>query len=309
MARTKITVVGAGNVGATCAQRLAERDYADVAIVDVVEGLAAGKGLDLLESGPVESYDTHVTGSTDYGIMDGSDIVVVTAGAARKPGMSRDDLLGINQKIVGSIALEIKNRAPDSFVIVVTNPLDAMAYLVKHVTGFPANRVVGMAGLLDNARYRSFIAEKLGVSVKDVASTLLGGHGDTMVPLPRLTTVGGVPITELLPADEIEALVDRTRKGGGEIVALLGTGSAFYAPSAAAAEMVDAIALDKKRVVPCAAYLNGEYGHKDIYLGVPIILGGDGVERILECKLTDDEKAMLQKSAADVHSLIEKMAL
>jgi malate dehydrogenase len=303
MPRYKVTVVGAGNVGATTAQRLAERDYADVVLVDIVEGLPQGKGLDMQEAGPVDGFDSLVTGTNGYAETAGSDLVVITSGVARKPGMSRDDLLGTNAAIVGQVTEEIKASSPNATLIVVSNPLDAMVTLAGQVSGFPRNRVVGMAGVLDSARYRSFIATELGVSVEDVHGFVLGGHGDTMVPLPRYTTVAGVPLPQLLAEDRIDAIVDRTRNGGAEIVGLLKTGSAFYAPAASITEMVDAILLDKKRVLPCAARLEGEYGISGIFLGVPVILGAGGVERVLEIDLTDQEKAELQKSADAVREV------
>lgn len=307
MARTKIAVVGAGNVGATCAQRLAERDYADIALIDVVPGLAAGKALDILQAGPVEGYDSMVWGSHSWDLLSGSDVVVVTAGAARKPGMSRDDLLMTNMRIVSSVAKEIRDRAPEAIIVAVTNPLDAMAHLIYQVTGFSKNRVIGMAGLLDTARYRTFIAQELGVSVKEVFALLLGSHGDEMVPLPRLTTVGGVPVTELLPAARIDEIVQRTRQGGAEIVSLLGSGSAYYAPSAAVTQMVDSIVLDKKQVIPCSVLLEGEYGYDGIFLGVPVKIGADGAEQILDLELTAEEKEALDSSASEVTALIESI--
>ena len=303
MPRYKVTVVGAGNVGATTAQRLAERDYADIVLVDIVEGLPQGKGLDMQEAGPVDGFDSRVTGTNGYAETSGSDLVVITSGVARKPGMSRDDLLGTNAAIVGQVTEEIKKASPNATLVVVSNPLDAMVTLAGQVSGFPRNRVVGMAGVLDSARYRSFIATELGVSVEDVHGFVLGGHGDTMVPLPRYTTVAGVPLPQLLAKDRIDAIVDRTRNGGAEIVGLLKTGSAFYAPAASITEMVDAILLDKKRVLPCAARLEGEYGISGIFLGVPVILGAGGVERVLEIELTDEEKAELQRSADAVREV------
>lgn len=308
MQRKKITVIGGGNVGATTAQRLAERDYADIALIDVVPGLAEGKALDIRQAGSIEDYDSAVAGSHSYKVMDGSDIVVITAGAARKPGMSRDDLLLTNMRIVSSVAAEVGKRAPEAIVVVVTNPLDAMAQLVMQVTGFSRERVIGMAGLLDMARYSAFVADDLGVSTRDVSALLLGGHGDAMVPLPRLTTVGGIPLTELMDAGKIDAIVQRTRQGGAEIVELLGSGSAYYAPSAAAARMVDSIRLDKKRVIPSSVYLDGEYGMSGIFLGVPVVIGGTGAEKILEVELTADEKSQLQESAEEVRSTIATMA-
>jgi malate dehydrogenase len=303
MPRYKVTVVGAGNVGATTAQRLAERDYCDVVLVDIVEGMPQGKALDLAEAGPVYGYDTRLTGTNGYAETAGSDIVVITSGIARKPGMSRDDLLATNAGIVREVTEKIKAGSPAAILVVVSNPLDAMVTLAHHVSGFPKQRVVGMAGILDGARYRTFIALELGVSVEDVHGFVLGGHGDTMVPLPRYTSVAGVPLTQLLPAEKIEAIVQRTRDGGAEIVSLLKTGSAFYAPSAAVVEMVDAILLDKNRILPCAAYLEGEYGISGVFLGVPCVLGAEGVERVLEIDLTGDERAQLGRSGDAVREL------
>lgn len=308
MPRKKATVVGAGNVGATTAQRLYERGYIDVVLVDVVEDMPQGKALDIAESGPVLGIDAAITGSNGYDETAGSDVVVVTAGIARKPGMSRDDLLFTNMKIVGSVVSEVVSRSPDAALIVVSNPLDAMVQHAYSLAGLPKSRVVGMAGVLDTARFRTFLAQELGVSVKDVQAYVLGGHGDQMVPLTKYTTVGGVPIIDLLSAEALERIVKRTQGGGGEIVALLKTGSAFYAPSAAVAEMVDAILLDQKRLLPCAALLEGEYGIDGVYMGVPVILGAGGVERVVELDLTADEKAALDKSADAVRELVEVMA-
>ncbi len=308
MPRKKATVVGAGNVGATTAQRLYERGYIDVVLVDVVEDMPQGKALDIAESGPVLGIDAAITGSNGYDETAGSDVVVVTAGIARKPGMSRDDLLFTNMKIVGSVVGEVVSRSPDAVLIVVSNPLDAMVQHAYSLAGLPKSRVVGMAGVLDTARFRTFLAQELGVSVKDVQAYVLGGHGDQMVPLTKYTTVGGVPISDLLSAEALERIVKRTQGGGGEIVALLKTGSAFYAPSAAVAEMVDAILLDQKRLLPCAALLEGEYGIDGVYMGVPVILGAGGVERVVELDLTADEKAALDKSADAVRELVEVMA-
>lgn len=308
MARQKATVVGAGNVGATTAQRLYERGYIDVVLVDVVEDMPQGKALDIAESGPVLGIDASIVGSNGYDETAGSDVVVVTAGIARKPGMSRDDLLFTNMRIVGSVVGEVVGRSPDAALIVVSNPLDAMVQHAYSLAGLPKSRVVGMAGVLDTARFRTFLAQELGVSVKDVQAYVLGGHGDQMVPLTKYTTVGGVPISDLLSAEALERIVKRTQGGGGEIVALLKTGSAFYAPSAAVAEMVDAILLDQKRLLPCAALLEGEYGISGVYMGVPVILGAGGVERVVELDLTADEKAALDKSADAVRELVEVMA-
>lgn len=306
--RTKVTVVGAGNVGATTAQRLAERGYADVVLIDIVEGLAEGKALDMYEASPVVGVDSIISGSTDYAATAGSDIVVITSGVARKPGMSRDDLLSINMKIVDEVTRKAIAASPDAVLIVVSNPLDAMCHVAYDAAGIPANRVVGMAGILDTARYRSFVAEALKVSVEDVQAYVLGGHGDTMVPLASYTTAAGIPIGELLPQEQIDAIIQRTRDGGAEIVNLLKTGSAFYAPSAAVAQMVDSIALDKRRILPCAALLEGQYGVDGLFIGVPVILGGNGIERVLEISLTDEEQAMLKHSADAVQELVNDMA-
>jgi malate dehydrogenase len=306
----RITVVGAGNVGATTAQRLAEKSLArTVVLVDVVEGLAQGKGLDQWESAPIEGFDTRVVGSTDYGPAAGSELVVVTAGIARKPGMSRDDLVKTNTEIVKSVSLQLKEKCPKAVVIVVSNPLDVMCYVTKQVTGFPRARVIGMAGVLDTARYRSFLAEALEVSVEDIQAMVLGGHGDTMVPLISYTTVSGIPVTQLMDRAKLDAIVQRTRDGGAEIVKYLKTGSAYYAPSAAAVQMVESIALDKKRVLPCAAWLEGEYGLKGVYCGVPCKLGAAGLEKILEVELTSEEKAALHKSADAVRETMKVVAL
>ena len=306
----RITVVGAGHVGATAAQRIAERELArEIVVVDIVEGLPQGKGLDLTESGPVEGFDARVAGAQSYEATAGSGIYVVTAGLARKPGMSRDDLVTKNAQIVRGIAAEIGARSPDAIVIMVTNPLDVMAYVAKEVTGFPRERVIGMAGVLDTARFRTFISMELDVSVEDVQALVLGGHGDSMVPLVSTVSVGGIPLTELLPSDRIEALVGRTRNGGGEIVGLLKTGSAYYAPSAAAVQMVESIVRDKKRVLPCAAWLEGEYGLEGLFLGVPCKLGRSGLERIFEVRLTDDEREALHASAKEVRETMRLVQL
>lgn len=307
--RKKITVVGAGMVGGTTAQRIAERDYADVVLVDIIEGLPQGKALDLLESGPVLGYDSRVVGTNSYDETEGSDIVVITSGVPRKPGMTRDDLVLTNMGIVKNVTEQIVKYSPNSIIMMVANPLDAMTQLAYKVSGFPKNRVFGMAGVLDTARFRTFIAEELNVSVEDVQAYVLGGHGDTMVPLVRYTTVGGIPVTELMPQETIDRIVQRTRDGGAEIVKLLKTGSAFYAPSAAVAQMVDAVVLDKKRILPCAAYLEGEYGINGLYVGVPVKLGAGGVEQIIEIKLTDEESEALRRSAAAVRELIEVMKI
>ena len=301
----KITVVGAGNVGATLAQRLAEKELAgEVVLLDVIEGIPQGKGLDQWQTGPIEGFDTRVTGANDYGPATGSELFVVTAGIARKPGMSRDDLVKTNADIVKAVSLEIKKASPHAMVVVVSNPLDVMCWVTKQVTGFPRERVVGMAGVLDTARYRTFLADALQVSVEDIQAMVLGGHGDTMVPLVSYTTVSGIPVTQLLDAKKLEAIVQRTRGGGGEIVNYLKTGSAYYAPSAAAVQMVEAIVRNKHRVLPCSAWLQGEFGLKDVYLGVPCKLGAKGLEQILEVELTAPEKEALRKSAESVRETI-----
>lgn len=303
--RKKITVVGAGNVGGTTAQRLAERGYADIVLVDIVEGLPQGKALDILESGPVLGFSSKVTGANGYEETTGSDVVVITSGMARKPGMSRDDLLKTNQRIVSSVTGQIVERSPQAILIIVSNPLDAMCHTALETSGFPRERVIGMAGILDTARYRTFIAQELGVSVREVFAVVLGGHGDTMVPLPSKATVAGVPITELLPEERVNTIVQRTRDGGAEVVSLLRSGSAFYAPSAAVAEMVDAILLDQKRILPCATYLNGEYGIRDLFVGVPVKLGASGVEEVIELPLSEEELTELKRSAAAVEELVK----
>ncbi|HZE88542.1 MAG TPA: malate dehydrogenase [Verrucomicrobiae bacterium] len=307
--RYKVTVVGAGNVGATAAQRIAQKGYADVVLVDIIEGVPQGKALDLMQSGPVEGYDVRITGSNGYDETAGSDVVVITAGLARKPGMSRDDLLLKNQEIVGGVAREVAKRSPKGILVVVSNPLDAMAQVAKVVSGFPRERVVGMAGILDSARFRTFIAMEMNVSSENVQALVLGGHGDTMVPLPRFTTVAGVPITELLTKEVIARLVKRTQEGGAEIVSYLKTGSAYYAPSAAVVEMVDSILTDRKKILPCAAYLEGEYGIRGLFCGVPVKLGAGGVEKILELPLNAEEKGMLERSAASVRELVGIMKI
>jgi malate dehydrogenase len=299
----KVAVVGAGNVGATAAQRLAEKNLArTVVMIDVVEGVPQGKGLDQWQSGPIEGFDTRVAGTNGYDEAAGADLFVVTAGIARKPGMSRDDLVKTNAGIVRSVAKEIARVAPQSIIVVVSNPLDVMCYVAMQASGFPRERVLGMAGVLDTARYRTFLAEAMDVSVEDIQAMVLGGHGDTMVPLVSYTTVSGIPVSQLLPADKLAAIVDRTRNGGAEIVAFLKTGSAYYAPSAAAIQMVEAIALDKRRVLPCSAWLQGEYGLTDVFCGVPCKLGRNGLERIIDIKLTEAERAELVKSAEAVRS-------
>lgn len=306
----KITVVGAGHVGATAAQRIAERELArEVVVVDILEGIPQGKALDQWESAPVEGFDSRVIGSQTYEETAGSGIYVVTAGLARKPGMSRDDLLAANTAIVKGVAEQIRRHSPEAIIVMVTNPLDVMAYVAMKVTGFPRERVVGMAGILDTARFRSFIALELDVSVEDIQALVLGGHGDSMVPIVSTVTVGGIPLTELLPADRIETIVDRTRKGGGEIVKLLGTGSAYYAPSSAAVQMCEAIVKDKKRILPCAAWLEGEYGLSGLFLGVPCKLGRAGLEGVLEVPLTEVEQQALNASAEAVRSTMEAVQL
>jgi malate dehydrogenase len=301
--RRKVTVVGAGNVGATCAQELARRDYCRVALVDIKEGLAEGKALDINQAGAVIGYEPRVEGSTDYEITAGSDVVAITAGVPRTGDMSRDDLVSTNEKIVGSVTEQVVGLSPDAVLIVVSNPLDAMCHVAKSVSGWPKNRVFGMAGILDTARFSGFIAWATGSSAKDVTAMVLGGHGDQMVPVVSATTVGGVPLRELLPDDRIAELVARTAGGGGELVKLLGT-SAWYAPGAAGAQMVDAIMLDEQRVLPCTTYLEGEYGIEDLYIGVPVKLGANGVEEIIELELSDDEQRLLHESANAVREVV-----
>jgi malate dehydrogenase len=307
MPRNKVTVIGAGNVGATTAQRIAEAGLADVVLVDIVEGLPQGKALDLAEAAPVVGHDSRVSGTNDYADTAGSDIVVITSGLARQPGMSRDDLLAKNASIVRAVVEQAAKHSPNAILIVVTNPLDAMCHVAMKASGFPRERVLGMAGVLDSARFRTFIAQELGVSVEDTHAFVLGGHGDTMVPLPRYSTVAGVPITELLPADRVRALTERTANGGAEIVALLKTGSAFYAPAASTFEMVDAILHDRKRVLPCAVLLRGEFGIDGFFVGVPVVLGAGGMERVFEIKLTADEQAAFTRSAESVRELVAKL--
>jgi malate dehydrogenase len=301
--RRKVTVVGAGNVGATCAQVLAQRDYADVVLVDIKEGLPQGKALDINQMGAVLGYEPNVAGSNGYDETAGSDVIVITAGLPRSPGMSRDDLVTTNEKIVGSVAEAAIAQSPDAILIVVSNPLDAMCHVAKNVSGWPKERVFGMAGILDTARFSTFIAWKTGSSVKDVTAMVLGGHGDQMVPVVSATTVGGVPLRNLVGEEEIQQMVDRTAKGGGEIVELLGT-SAWYAPGAAAAQMVDSIMLDEKRVLPCTAYLDGEYGIDGLYMGVPVKLGAAGIEEIVELELSEDEQTLLNESADAVREVV-----
>jgi malate dehydrogenase len=306
----KITVVGAGNVGATAAQRVAEKELArTVVMVDIAEGIPQGKALDQWQAAPIELYDSRVIGTNDYDATAGSDIVIVTAGIARKPGMSRDDLLNTNAGIVKAVSQEIRKSSPDAIVIVVSNPLDVMCYVAKEVTGFPRERVLGMAGVLDTARYRAFLAEALDVSVRDIQAMVLGGHGDTMVPLISYTSVSGIPVTQLIEKGKLDAIVDRTRNGGAEIVKHLKTGSAYYAPSAGAVQMAEAIVHDQKRILPCAAWLDGEYGMKGLFLGVPCKLGRRGLEKVLEVELTRDERAALEKSAEAVREPMKAVKL
>ncbi len=307
--RSKITVVGAGFVGSTLVQRLTERDYADLVMYDIIPNMPQGKALDMLQAGPVLGYDSLVVGTNDYADTANSDIVVITSGFPRKPGMTRDDLVKKNQEIVSQVTQEVTKHSPDCIIIMVTNPLDAMAQLAYHISGFPRNRVLGMAGVLDTARFRTFIAQELHVSVRDVQAYVLGGHGDTMVPLSRMCTVAGVPISQLIPSERIEHIVQRTRDGGAEIVKLLGTGSAYFAPSASVLQMVDSILLDKNMIMPCAVYLQGEYGIQGLFVGVPAKLGAQGLEQIVEIELTRDEQALLQKSANAVKELVEVMGI
>jgi malate dehydrogenase len=305
--RRKVTVVGAGNVGATAAQEIARRDYADVVLVDIKEGLPQGKALDIDQAAPVLGYEASVTGTNGYDETEGSDVVLITAGVPRTGDMSRDDLVTTNEGIVGSVTGEAVERSPDAILIVVSNPLDAMCHVAKNVSGWARERVFGMAGILDTARFSTFIAWETGASAKDVTAMVLGGHGDQMVPVVSATTVGGVPLTKLVSEERIEAMVERTRKGGGEIVKLLGT-SAWYAPGAAAAQMVDAVMLDQKRVLPCTAYLQGEYGIEDLYMGVPVKLGAAGVEEVVELDLDGDERAALEASAAAVRDVVSVLS-
>jgi malate dehydrogenase len=309
MGRKKITIVGAGNVGATAAHWAAEKELGDIVLVDIVEGMPQGKALDLMESRPVEGFDVNITGTNDYEETSDSDLVIITSGLPRKPGMSRDDLLQKNKEIVSSVTRSVVAQSPNCIIIVVSNPLDTMSYVAKAVSGFPKNRVVGMAGILDSARFRVFIAMELNVSVEDIQALVLGGHGDSMVPLPRYSTVGGIPLPQILPEDKINDIVGRTRKAGGEIVALLKTGSAYYSPSASAVQMADAILKDKKRILPCCAYLEGEYGLNGIYFGVPVKLGSDGVEQVMEVSLTEEESALVQQSGKAVKESITSLKL
>jgi malate dehydrogenase len=306
--RKKVTVVGAGNVGATCAQELARRDYADVVLVDIKENLPQGKALDIDQAGAVLGYETKVTGSNGYEETAGSEVVVITAGLPRSPGMSRDDLVQTNERIVKSVTDEVKAASPDAILVIVSNPLDAMCHVAKHASGFPKERVVGMAGILDTARFSTFISLETGASVKDVTAMVLGGHGDQMVPVVSHTSVGGVPLTKLVVESAIDAMVERTRKGGGELVQLLGT-SAWYAPGAAAAQMVDSICLDERRILPCTAYLEGEYGIDGFYMGVPVVLGANGVSEIVELELSGQERGWLDDSAAAVREVVGVLSL
>jgi malate dehydrogenase len=309
MKRKKISIIGAGFVGATAAHWAAEKELGDVVLVDILEGIPQGKALDLFQAAPVEGFDARVTGSNGYDETKDSSVVIVTSGVPRKPGMSREDLLGINKKIIESVVTQVVERSPQAVLIMVTNPLDTMTYLAFKKSGFPKQRVMGMAGILDTARFKAFIAMELGVSVEDIQALLLGGHGDEMVPLPRYTTISGIPLSQFLPKETIDRLVDRTRKGGGEIVNLLKTGSAFYAPSAAAIQMTEAILKDKKRILPCCVYLDGEYGLKDIYFGVPVKLGAGGVEAVIELQLNEEEKKLVAKSAESVKKSITELKL
>lgn len=310
--RKKIALIGAGQIGGTLALLAGMKELGDVTLVDIAEGVPQGKALDLAELSPVEGYDCDYKGSNEYDVIDGADVVIVTAGVPRKPGMSRDDLIGINTKVIESVGANIKKYAPDAFVIVITNPLDVMVEIMHRVTGFPAHKVVGMAGVLDSARFRYFLADEFDVSVEDVSAFVLGGHGDSMVPLTRYSTVAGIPLPDLVEMgwttqDKIDAIVDRTRKGGGEIVALLKTGSAFYAPASSAISMAESYLLDKRRVLPCAAKLSGEYGVNGLYIGVPVVIGKNGVEKIVEIKLNADEQKMFDESVGHVKELVESL--
>jgi len=309
MGRNKISVVGAGNVGATVANKVAEMEIGDVVMVDIIDGLPQGKGLDMLESAPIEGFDSNIVGAMGYEEMGNSDVVVITSGVPRKPGMSREDLLETNKKIIESVVGQVVANSPNAILIMVANPLDTMTYLALKRSGFAKNRVMGMAGILDTARFKAFISMELDVSIEDIQTVILGGHGDEMVPLPRFTTISGIPILQLLPGETVDRLVERTRKGGGEIVSLLKTGSAYYAPGAAAAQMVEAIVKDKKRILPCCAYLEGEYGLSDICFGVPAKLGANGVEKIIELELTAEERELVSKSAESVRKSIMALKL
>jgi malate dehydrogenase len=305
--RPKITIIGAGFVGSTAAHWIAAKELGDIVLIDIIEGVPQGKGLDLLEASPIEGFDLQVLGTNDYADTANSDVIVVTSGAPRKPGMSREDLIKVNANITRDCIEKATRHSPNAVIIMVNNPLDTMAYLAKQVSGFPKERVIGQAGVLDSARYRTFIAMEAGVTVEDVQAMLMGGHGDEMVPLPRFTTIGGIPVTEFISQERLEAIVDRARKGGGEIVNLLKTGSAYYAPSAATVQMVEAVLRDKKRVIPCSAYLEGEYGLSDIYFGVPVVLGAGGVQKVIELPLNDAEMALVKKSADGVRASIETL--
>ncbi|MFH1090025.1 MAG: malate dehydrogenase [Pseudomonadota bacterium] len=306
--RKKVTVVGGGNVGATAAQRLLEKGLADVVLVDIIEGLPQGKALDLLQASPVEKHDFKILGANDYGPSEGSDVVIITAGIARKPGMSRDDLIKTNMKIVAEVTKNIAQRSPDSILIIVSNPLDAMCHVAYKASGFEPRKVLGMAGVLDTARYRTFLAMELDCSVENIQALVLGGHGDTMVPLTRFTTVSGIPVTEFISEKRLAEIIDRTAKGGAEIVSLLKTGSAYYAPASAAVEMAESILYDRKKILPCAALLSGQYGIKNLFIGVPVKLGQNGIEQIIEIKLRPEEDAALKKSAASVQALVDFLA-
>ena len=305
--KNKTTVIGAGNVGATVAQRLSEKELCDVVLIDIVEGIPQGKALDLIEAAPVEKHDAQITGTNNYKASKNSDIIIITAGIARKPGMSRDDLISTNAKIMKNVTQEVTKLSPEAIIIVVSNPLDAMCHIAFETSGFPKNRVIGMAGVLDSARFRSFISMELDVSVENIHAMVLGGHGDTMVPLPRFSTVAGIPITELMSKERIDALIKRTREGGAEIVSYLKTGSAYYAPASAAVEMAESILKDKKKILPCAAYLGGEYGISNLFIGVPVKLGANGIEEIIQINLTEDEKTALNNSANAVKELVNEL--
>ena len=306
--RKKVTVVGAGNVGATAAQRLAEKSVADVVLVDIVEGMPQGKSLDLMQAAPVEKHDYKIFGTNSYDPTEGSDVVIITAGIARKPGMSRDDLIKTNMKIVADVTREVAKRSPKSSLIIVSNPLDAMCHVAHKVSGFDEKHVIGMAGVLDTARYKTFLAMEMNVSVENIQAMVLGGHGDTMVPMPRYTTVSGIPVSEFIPEARLQEIIKRTANGGAEIVGLLKTGSAFYAPASSAVEMAESILYDRKKVLPCAAYLTGQYGIKNLFIGVPVKLGDGGIEQVIELRLTAEEDAALKKSAAAVQGLVDFLA-
>lgn len=309
MKRNKIALIGAGQIGGVLAQLAAQRELGDVVLFDVIEGVPQGKALDIQESAPVDNFDNHLKGTNNYEDLRGADVVIVTAGLARKPGMSRDDLLNKNVEIMKDVASNVKKYCEGAFVIVVSNPLDAMVYTMQKITGFPTNRVVGMAGVLDSSRFRTFVAMELGVSVEDVTAIVMGGHGDDMVPLPRFCNVSGIPLPDLLPQDKIQAIIDRTRLAGGEIVNLLKTGSAFFSPASSAMAMAESFLKDKKRVLPCAAYLNGEYGVKGYYMGVPVVIGAKGIEKVMELKLNDAEKKLFDESVDHVRKLVAQIKL